>query len=241
MYLFVYLHLTCSLFPGPISQSSLPHLPSPSPLREWPPLGIPPNSQLIMSLSDQVHPLSTAARQGSLVGEQIAKSGYSFRDNPCSSCWETHLDTELRVCYICSDGLCPAHVCSLVGGAVSESSQGSRLADSVGLLVELLPNSGSSISSYPHQLFHKKLLTRASQRIVMLGFYLQAQQSVIKSVRDWDLSIECVSSWAGFWLAIPPVSAPSLSLHFFQTEQVWVEILWEGCYPIPSLVDRIVF
>jgi hypothetical protein len=35
----------------------------------------------------------------------------------------------LHICYICVGNLGPAHVCSLVGGAVSESPQWSRLVD----------------------------------------------------------------------------------------------------------------
>jgi hypothetical protein len=41
------------------------------------------------------------------------------------------------LCYVSARGLEPAHVCSLVGGSVSGSSQGSRLVDTVGLLVGL--------------------------------------------------------------------------------------------------------
>jgi hypothetical protein len=41
---------------------------------------------------------------------------------------------ELHVCYMCTGGLISAYVCSLVDGSVSESSQGSRLVDSVGPL-----------------------------------------------------------------------------------------------------------
>jgi hypothetical protein len=41
------------------------------------------------------------------------------------------MKTELHTCYICVEGLGPAHVCSLVGDLVSESSQWSRLVDSV--------------------------------------------------------------------------------------------------------------
>ena len=33
--------------------------------------------------------------------------------------------------------------------------------------------------------------------------------SVINSLRDWYLTIEWVSSWAGYWLVIPSVSDPA--------------------------------
>jgi hypothetical protein len=62
------------------------------------------------------------------------------------------MKTKWHICYICVEGLGPAHACSLVGGSVSGSRRGSRLGDSVGLLVESLSPLGHSI--FP-QLFHK--------------------------------------------------------------------------------------
>ena len=44
--------------------------------------------------------------------------------------------------------------------------------------------------------------------------------SIIRSVRDCCLSMGSVSSWAGYWLAIPSVSDPALSLDFFSTGQI---------------------
>jgi hypothetical protein len=41
------------------------------------------------------------------------------------------METELHICCKCARNLILAHVCSLVGGSVSESSQRSRLVDSV--------------------------------------------------------------------------------------------------------------
>jgi hypothetical protein len=46
----------------------------------------------------------------------------------------------------------------------------------------------------------------------MLDSCLQAKQSNINSVKGWLSLIEWVSSWGSNWLAIPSVSAPSLSL-----------------------------
>ena len=43
------------------------------------------------------------------------------------------MKTELHICYTCAGALGPDHVCSLVGGSVSDSSQESRLVDSIGL------------------------------------------------------------------------------------------------------------
>jgi len=103
-----------------LSQLS-PHRPSSrssSPLRRWSP---PPHaSTLTYYVSKGLGASShTEARQGSLVGERIPQTGNSF--STCSSCWETHMETEL---HICAPGLCPACVYSLVSVSVSESSQG---------------------------------------------------------------------------------------------------------------------
>jgi hypothetical protein len=54
------------------------------------------------------------------------------------------MKTKLHICYICAEELGPAHAHSLVSDSVSESSQGSRLADPVGLSVESL----SSLRSF---------------------------------------------------------------------------------------------
>ena len=62
------------------------------------------------------------------------------------------METELHVCYICAGGLGPDHVYYLVGGSVSESSQGSSLVDSVGLLWSF--HSLQGFKSFPW-LFHK--------------------------------------------------------------------------------------
>ena len=42
-------------------------------------------------------------------------------------------------------GAGPAHACSLVGDSVNASPKGSRLADSVGLLIDSQLSSGSSV------------------------------------------------------------------------------------------------
>lgn len=74
----------------------------------------------------------TEAKQGNPAGERIPKSGYIFRKNLHSSCRGTYIETKLPIYYLCSQVLIPACVWSLVGGSISESSQGSRLVDSVG-------------------------------------------------------------------------------------------------------------
>jgi hypothetical protein len=37
----------------------------------------------------------------------------------------------------------------------------------------------------------------------MLDSFLQASQNIIDSTRDWCLPVGCVSSWAGYCLAVP--------------------------------------
>ena len=58
----------------------------------------------------------------------------------------------MQICYKCAGSLCPASVCSLVGGSVSVSPHGSRLVDSVCLLVVSLTPPPCSILSL---FFHK--------------------------------------------------------------------------------------
>lgn len=53
------------------------------------------------------------------------------------------MDTELHNCYICAIGHGIACVCFLVDGSVFDSSQWSRLVDSVVLPVKFLSHSGS--------------------------------------------------------------------------------------------------
>jgi hypothetical protein len=52
-------------------------------------------------------------RQGSPIGKWIVQSGCSFTESPLSSCWGTHMETKLHICYICFGSLDPAHVCML--------------------------------------------------------------------------------------------------------------------------------
>ena len=84
------------------------------------------------------------------------------------------METELCVCYIYAVGISPAHICSLFGTSVSESSQESKVFDSVGLLCSSHPLQG--LQSYPnyfirilalHSIFgicFSQLLERDSQK-----------------------------------------------------------------------------
>jgi hypothetical protein len=55
------------------------------------------------------------------------------------------VEIKLYICYICARDLHLACICSLVGGSVSESSQGSRLVGPVVLSVEFLSSSELSV------------------------------------------------------------------------------------------------
>ena len=69
--------------------------------------------------------------QTTQLGNHIPQRGNSFMDSNHSSCWETIW----RPSHPSAGRLDWAHVCSLVGGSYySESPQGSKLVDSLGLL-----------------------------------------------------------------------------------------------------------
>ena len=55
------------------------------------------------------------------------------------------MKVKVHICYIWGRRVGPAHVCSLVGGSVSESSQVSRLVGPVVLSVEFLSSSELSV------------------------------------------------------------------------------------------------
>ena len=92
--------------------------------------------------------------------------------------------------------------------------------------------------------FHPRL-DEAFWESVMLDSCLQAQQSIINSVRGW------ISSWdesqvGRHWLAIPSVSAPSLSLCILLVGQVfgwrfcgWVDVLLPPLEDLPGYRRRL--
>ena len=132
---------------------------------------------------------------------------------------------KVDICYLCTRGHGLANVCSLAGELVSESSQGSKLVDTVGLPM-VLPSlflgcsfnpSLNSSTGFPNfsQMFGCKYLHlsqsgdgRVNQRIAMLGSWLQAQDSISNSVNFWYPPL------ASHWMA-SSVSAPFLSLCLF--------------------------
>jgi hypothetical protein len=83
-------------------------------------------------LQGKVHLLPLRPDKAAQRGEQIPQIPNSFRDSPCcSSCWGSHMKTELYICYICAGlgALGPGNGCSLVGGSVSECPPRFRLVD----------------------------------------------------------------------------------------------------------------
>jgi hypothetical protein len=144
------------------------------------------------------------------------------------------METEQPVLHMCG-GLIPVPVCSLFGSSVSESSQGVQISwlfgSSCGVPVPFgafdpSPSSSISVSNLCPMfgcicICFCLLLGGAFQRRVMLDSCLQAKQSTINNVRDWCLLTGWASRWACYWLAISSVSAPYLSLNFFETGQIW--------------------
>ena len=138
------------------------------------------------SLQNLAHSLLQGLEKADLLGSEF-QSGYSFRDTPHSSCWGTHIQTELHVSYLCVRGRNPDHVCSFIGGSISESSQGSKLVDSFGFLGEFLSHAGHLLlpPTFPQEsptsfhclavgvcIYFYQMLGRTSQWKVMIGFCL---------------------------------------------------------------------
>jgi hypothetical protein len=120
-----------------------------------------------------------------------------------------------------------------------------RLVDSVGLM-SLTPLAQSILSPILPQdfpgttwcvavglciCFHKQL-DEASQETVMLGSCLQAQQSIICSVRDWLSYMGCMSSWVSHWLAIPSIFIPA---HLVGRTNFGSQICWWVVVSLPPL------
>ena len=82
--------------------------------------------------------------------------------------------------YICAWNLCPACVCSLVGGSVSRSFQKYTLVDTV---VLLWAQSKAWLCLHLSQ----SAAGRTSQRTAVLGSSLQAQPSIRNGVMVWFL------------------------------------------------------
>ena len=98
------------------------------------------------------------------------------------------------------------------------------------------PSSYSSIKESPSSIHSlavgfciclSQLVGGASQRSTCSC--LQVQQSIINSVRDWSFPMRWVSSWAGYWLANPSISASSpvpaflIDRRYFGLKVLWVD------------------
>lgn len=169
--------------------------------------------------SERVPPLSYPPTLAHLVSVRLSTSSSPEARQNRHGNWATCL---LHICR----GLLPAPVCSLIGGSVSESSQGYL---TVGFLWGFLPIQGLQFPP-PPQAFY--ICSRPPSNVwlwasvsVSVSCWVEPfrgqlcwapvskhNKSIINNVRDWYLSMGWVSSWTGFWFAFPSVSAPSL--HF---------------------------
>ena len=69
-------------------------------------LSVLPSQSPSLTMSYQVsvrlaHPLSLRPDRAALLGNGYHSQDYSFRESLHSSCWGTHMETELHICYIC--------------------------------------------------------------------------------------------------------------------------------------------
>jgi hypothetical protein len=131
--------------PPPPSDSPSPYLHFRSPLRRWRASLSTHAPWYIKSLQDKAHASPLRPGKAAKLGEQDPQAGSRVKDSPSFSCWGICMKTKLYICINVRVGLGSDHVCSLVGGSVSGSPQGSRLCDSVGLPVEFLSPLGSSV------------------------------------------------------------------------------------------------
>lgn len=133
--------------------------------------------------------LVTSFPNGARKGSPVRGAGSTGRQKSQGKLPGTNMKTKLHICFICSGALAPALVCSLVGCSVLGTSQGPRLVDFIGLLMESLSPLGSSIllPTLPQELLNlveclvvglsirfSQLLGGDSQRTVFLSSCLQS-------------------------------------------------------------------
>ena len=148
--------------------------------------------------------------------------GKRVRVSPCSSFSRTHMNNELHICYICIEVLSLTPVWLVVWTLRDLSIQVSWFcAFFYRFTIHFLAINPSIRFPQLQSIFGcgslNLLLSHAECLLsegVILGFCLQAQQNTFESFRHWCLTMGYVSSWLGYCLAIPWISAPSLSLHF---------------------------
>jgi hypothetical protein len=122
-------------------------------------------------------------------------------------------EAELHVCYISSRDFVPARVCSLVGGSDWKLPRVQVIWLYISLSMQFLSTFIRVLKLHPLAvgvcIWLNQLLGGASQRTAMIVSCQQVQQIIINSVWGWCLPMGWVSSWTGYWLTIPLVSAPS--------------------------------
>jgi hypothetical protein len=125
----------------PASLRAPPNMPlSPSPLGNNSPWHI-------KLLQDWAYPLPLRPDKAAQLGKWDPQASNRVKDSPCSSCWRTHMETNLHLCYICARlGWVTSSPCMLFGWWFTPwEPQGFRLVDSVGLPMECLSYPGPSV------------------------------------------------------------------------------------------------
>ena len=106
------------------------------------------------------------------------------------------MKTKLHSCYVCVWGLGPVHVCSLVGVSVSVRPYGSRLVDSVGLLVMSLTRPAHSIflSTLPQGSLSSASVWLWVSASVSINFCMKPQKIVVQL----DLHVDPLTTGGGW-------------------------------------------
>ena len=95
-------------------------------------------SELMKSLQDCTLFLPLMPSKASKFGDEITHIINNFRDSCCFVYFGTQMKAQMYNFHILSRGLGLAQVCSFVGVSASVRTQGSKLVDYVGVLVEFL-------------------------------------------------------------------------------------------------------
>jgi hypothetical protein len=120
-------------------------------------------ARLGISFPTETRPGSPVRGSGSTVrqqnpGQPLLQLLWDLQEEQAALLYHTYMHTYIHIymhihIHTCGVRLGPDHVCSLVGGSVSGSLQGSGLVDAVGLPVEKL------MLTFPPKAFHKTLQT----------------------------------------------------------------------------------
>lgn len=163
------------------------------------------------------------------------------------------MKTKLYICYICAGVLGPVGAYSLGGGSVSGSSQWSRLVDIVGLPVESMSTSCSSILSPEDSQTPSYILLWVYAPLSidnwvepLRGSLCQVpvykHNSIISSIQDWFLPMGWFSIWGSHWLDILSVSVLSSPLYILQGGHIlgqkfykWVAVHFSPLGVLPGI------